>query len=255
MADATTLFSWGYKNWGNATDELVAAVDAVEASRGWGPPVFVDIRASRKVRAVGFRENAFEKRFGADRYRWYQGLGNKAILGAADSMQLIEPGAAKDLLELALQLEQKRRRVIFFCACIAPIASCHRHLVAPHVLRYAREQKRASPTVVEWPGLESEPPEPPELELSSEQWNAIRSEKTRYVPLGSSRPDLIWLSLPWYSVVRFRAPDVSGFMFTGPAQFRAGRWVLEFLGARWDIATARSTSIKARKKMLVLPRA
>lgn len=42
----------------------------VERSRGWGRPLFVDVRASRKVRAKGFRERAFEERFGPGRYRW-----------------------------------------------------------------------------------------------------------------------------------------------------------------------------------------
>ncbi len=43
VQDALTIFSWGYEGWGNWTDELVAAVDAVEESCGWGPPMFVDI--------------------------------------------------------------------------------------------------------------------------------------------------------------------------------------------------------------------
>jgi hypothetical protein len=32
-----TLFSWGYWGWGNATEQLVEAVDAVETSRGYQP--------------------------------------------------------------------------------------------------------------------------------------------------------------------------------------------------------------------------
>jgi hypothetical protein len=39
---ATTLFTWGYYGWGNVTAQLVEAVEAVEASRGFEPPSFVD---------------------------------------------------------------------------------------------------------------------------------------------------------------------------------------------------------------------
>src|SRR5690348_10296790 len=69
-----TVFSWGYEGWGNATAELVRAFDVVEAAHGYEPPVFVDIRARRQVRAVGFRDDTFERRLGRDRHRWMRGL-------------------------------------------------------------------------------------------------------------------------------------------------------------------------------------
>jgi hypothetical protein len=49
-------FSWGYWGWESHTREFVRAVDAVERSRGMRPPVFADVRFSRSVRAVGFRD-------------------------------------------------------------------------------------------------------------------------------------------------------------------------------------------------------
>jgi hypothetical protein len=61
-----TLFTWGYYGWGNHTPQLVEAVDAVEASRGFEPPIFVDIPA-------------FEKLLGPTRHRWMKSLGNKYI--------------------------------------------------------------------------------------------------------------------------------------------------------------------------------
>lgn len=70
-----TVFSWGYWDWGNATRELVRAVDAVEAARGFNPPLFVDARFSRSVRAKGFNGNAFAQVVGSARYEWMQGLG------------------------------------------------------------------------------------------------------------------------------------------------------------------------------------
>ena len=151
-----TLFTWGYEGWGNWTDKLVAAADAVEAARGWGAPVFVDVRASRKVRAEGFREKAFERRFGPDRYRWIQGLGNKAILTGEQYGSLLDPRQAADLLDLALGLHARRRRVIYFCSCVSPTAQCHRHWIAPHVFELAEARKQPV-TIVEWPGFESEP--------------------------------------------------------------------------------------------------
>ena len=55
-----TAFTWGYWGWGTHTNEFVDVVDAVERSRSFRPPIFVDIRFSRSVRAPGFREGAFE---------------------------------------------------------------------------------------------------------------------------------------------------------------------------------------------------
>jgi hypothetical protein len=50
----TTIFTWGCDGWGNHTADLAEAVDAVETSRGFQPPIFVDIRIERSVRAAGF---------------------------------------------------------------------------------------------------------------------------------------------------------------------------------------------------------
>jgi hypothetical protein len=55
-----TVFSWGYDGWGNATSELKQAVDAVERSRGFKSPFFVDIRIQRSARAKGFTGTNFE---------------------------------------------------------------------------------------------------------------------------------------------------------------------------------------------------
>jgi hypothetical protein len=88
----TTLFTWGYYGWGNHTPQLVEAVDAVERSRGFGPPLFVDIRIRRTVRAKGFQGNAFEKLLGQDRHRWMKSLGNKFIqTRTGPRIQIAEP--------------------------------------------------------------------------------------------------------------------------------------------------------------------
>src|SRR5262245_2176608 len=101
---ATTLFTRGYYGWGNATPQLVEAVDAVEASRGFEPPTFVDIRIRRTVRAKGFRGSAFEKLLGPTRHRWMKSLGNKFILTrTGPSPQIADRSAAGELLDLALE--------------------------------------------------------------------------------------------------------------------------------------------------------
>lgn len=75
-----TLFTFGYWGWGNATPQLIQGVDAVERSRGFKPPMFVDTRIRRAGRAIGFQGAAFEKLLGANRHRWMPKLGNKGIL-------------------------------------------------------------------------------------------------------------------------------------------------------------------------------
>jgi hypothetical protein len=62
-------FSWGFSGWGNATRQLVAAIDAAERQRAFAPPMFIDIRFRRSGRAVGFRDDAFEDLVGWRRYR------------------------------------------------------------------------------------------------------------------------------------------------------------------------------------------
>src|SRR6478609_8737879 len=114
----TTLFSFGYHGWGNHIADLVRAADAVEAARGFALPVFVDTRIRRSVRAAGFTGNAFGNLLG-DRHVWMPRLGNKHILtGTGPSIQIADPDAADDLLDLAFY--QPERRVIFFCACKWP---------------------------------------------------------------------------------------------------------------------------------------
>jgi len=146
-----TLFSFGYRGWGNAVPQLVEAIDAVEKSRGYAPPVFADVRVSRAVRAAGFDGNAFEKVVGPARYRWMDGLGNLAIKAGGET-RIKEPAAAGDLLNLAVEASNAGRRVVYYCACQTP-CRCHRYLVSKLLLEAAR--KRAQP--VEIAGQRSEP--------------------------------------------------------------------------------------------------
>jgi hypothetical protein len=249
-----TLFTWGYEGWGNWTDKLVEATEAVERSRGWGPPLFVDIRASRKVRAEGFREHAFERRFGADRYRWMNRLGNKAILTHEEYGTLIDPSCAVELLDLAVEFQRKRRRVIYFCSCVSPTSGCHRHWVAPHILKLSEDRKQAV-TVVEWPGFESEPRTPPQIRTTPAIVKSVNNGRAT-VPLGSQTPSPDILGLPWHTLVDLvdsRTGAKLDFILSGPAEHRAGGWQVPVMGGVEDVRETLKLQQEYRAEHMVLP--
>ena len=84
-------FSWGYWGWGTHTKEFVRTVDAMERQRGYRPPIFVDIRFSRSVRATGFRQQAFEATTGKNRYVWMKSLGNANIGSGENGFRIVKP--------------------------------------------------------------------------------------------------------------------------------------------------------------------
>jgi hypothetical protein len=153
---ALTLFTFGYWGWGSSTQLLLDATRAVEEERGFAAPCFVDVRASRSVRAAGFREKAFEKLAGPDGYVWMPRLGNRRIAERSEgAAEIIDPKAAIDLLDLAIERAQRKQRILFFCACKMPGTvsnpMCHRLLVAELVLKEARRRNLAM-GIGEWPG-------------------------------------------------------------------------------------------------------
>ncbi|HMJ14857.1 MAG TPA: hypothetical protein VK524_25770 [Polyangiaceae bacterium] len=103
MARSTRItIKWGYEGWSNATKRLVRSVDAIERWRGYEPPLFIDIRYSRSVRAIGFRDHAFEELMGHTRYRWMRSLGNASIGTRRKRMRIQCPDAAQQLLGKAV---------------------------------------------------------------------------------------------------------------------------------------------------------
>ncbi|MCA9210235.1 MAG: ISAs1 family transposase, partial [Planctomycetales bacterium] len=158
MARSITIFTWGYYGWGNHTPPFVEAVDAVETSRRFEPPIFVDIRIRRSVRAAGFTGPAFEKLLGQDRHRWMKSLGNEFIkTKTGPNVQIADPSAANELLDLALESAKYKQRLLFFCSCQWPRydgkIACHRTTVARLVLKAAKK-RGINLKVVEWPGGE-----------------------------------------------------------------------------------------------------
>ena len=79
------------------------ATQTAEQARGFQPPVFVDIRFRRAVRAEGFKEKAFEKVLGPERYIWMKDLGNANITDAdATKAKISNENAVNDLIDIAI---------------------------------------------------------------------------------------------------------------------------------------------------------
>jgi hypothetical protein len=219
----------GYYGWDNATPQLVDSIDAVETSRGFEPPIFVDIRIRRNVRAKGFVGNAFEKLLGPNRHRWMKSLGNKFIqTRSGPFIQIAEPSVADELLDLALESAGHKQRLLFFCSCQWPRCdgeiACHRTTVAGLVLAAAK--KRGVPVeVVEWPGGE---PRKIDLDLTAQVFAAVRKGRMT-VPLGD-KPDLAEVAgLPWCSVATLRSNGEKFHRIVGPAIRQKDQWALPVL--------------------------
>lgn len=249
--DGLTTFSWGYHGWGNHTPELVKAVDAVEASRGWGAPIFVDVRASRRVRAPGFRERAFEKTLGPARYVWMRELGNRGVLERDHAkFELIDPTVAADLMTVVVTSGAEKKRVIFFCSCDGPTAECHRTLVRDALLVEAR--KRAIKlTVVEWPGYESDPVEVPTVKVDAAMFRKL-DQGLGGIRLDGEAPPVWAAALPWYSLVRVQGPNEARTFLGGPARCTTRGWVIPVMG--WpDAESLLADRQEAREMYAALP--
>jgi hypothetical protein len=221
----TTNFTWGYYGWGNATPQLVEAVDAVEMSRGFQPPIFVDIRIRRTVRAKGFQGAAFEKLLGPSRHRWMKTLGNKFIqTRTGPNIQIADPMAAEELLDLAMEAGQRKQRLLFFCSCHWPrrdgAIACHRATVAGLVLKAARARGLRM-EIAEWPGGT---PGFIKLDVTPKLLGAVKNGR-RSIPLDN--PNLgIDGGLPWGSIATLRAGDEEIHRLVGPALRQPKQWVL-----------------------------
>jgi hypothetical protein len=244
-----TLFTWGYYGWGNLTPQLTEAVDAVETSRGFEPPLFIDIRIRRTVRAKGFQGNAFEKLLGQDRHRWLKALGNKFIqTRTGPNIQIAEPAAANELLDLAIEHARRKQRLLFFCSCQWPRLdgkiACHRTTVAALVLKAAK-RRGVQIEVVEWPGGE---PKQIDLDVMPKVIAAVRKGRMT-VPLGK-RVDLAEVAgLPWCSIATLHAAGEQLHRVVGPAIRQKGQWALPVLYPDCDPATSLAEHESEAKKL------
>ena len=140
-AKPITAFSWGYWGWGTAVPQFLKAASLAEAEHGFRPPAFADVRVNRSVRAPGFRDGALEALVGAERYRWFKGLGNANIGTASNRIRIAAPADAQLLLDYVLEQAAANRRVLFFCSCDVVRMKCHRFVVATLLLQAARARK------------------------------------------------------------------------------------------------------------------
>jgi hypothetical protein len=226
---ALTIFTWGYWGWGASTPQFVEAAGAVENARGYTPPVFVDVRISRSVRAPGFNGSRFEQTVGPSHYRWMPSLGNVAVLeGGHDRIQ--DPAAAADLLDLAADHHAQGRRLLFFCSCEYPRGengrTCHRATVAGLVLQ-AAQRRGLDIEIIEWPG--GEPGEPVRISVPAGVLRSLDAGQ-KSIRLGEQFSLANVAGIPWYSVAEVSGKDrkhPSRDVLTGPAKFdkKRGWWL------------------------------
>lgn len=241
----TTAFSWGYYGWGNRTSELVAALDAVERSRGFKPPIFVDIRIRRSVRAKGFTGTAFEMLLGPSRHYWMKSLGNLHILSrTGPKIQIAEPESVKDLLALATEKQKAKQRLLFFCSCQWPRCDskihCHRATVAELLLNEARKQG-VSLELSEWPGGERKHIN---LDVDPQVFKAVRNGRTTIL-VGNDGNLADIAGLPWCSVATLHSEGESIHRIVGPAKQSQGQWCLPVL---WGFKDRTATDIAVYEK-------
>lgn len=226
-----TAFSWGYWGWGNATPQLVEGVDAAKARLGFAPPLFVDVRFRRAVRAVGFSGNAFGELLGSGRYVHMSALGNKLIGESERSqMAIADPSAAFELLDHVSTAASEGRRVLFFCSCEHARndqgTECHRTEVA-RLLRAASVDRGVALTTVEWPGGD-----PQELAVQTTPVLLRSIARGRVtLPLGDGFDLAQVAGLPWGSTVQASNGDQTVAFVSGPAKFTGGSWCLPVLRA------------------------
>ena len=230
-----TLFSWGYYGWGNATKQLVKAVDAIEQQRGFEPPLFVDIRIRRTVRALGFNGLAFEKLLG-ERHMWMPSLGNKHIVTrTGKGIQIAKPEAVEELLDLAVKAAKEKRRLIFFCGCHFPKwegkTACHRDVVAGLVLAAAKKRK-VPVRVVEWPG-DGRPRL--RMELNADQFRRVRNG-SRFVPVPRQVQPQDLNGPAWGSIMSFSSGDEEIHRLVGPLIWKKNSWHVPMLNFYSDAA-------------------
>lgn len=223
-----TIFGMGYQVWGRAPRRLQTAVDAVERRRGFGPPLFVDIRACRSARARGFSGAAFERLVGRHRYRWMKALEELERAGDAPGGTSADPAsAAADMLELALDASEEQRRVILLGSRLFPKdqgrVACPRYAVGSLLLQEARKYDVAL-EVVEWPGGN---PRDCSLPVADGELESVARGKPR-VDLGSTFEATL-AGLPWGSTAILGSDGRDLLRVVGPAYGEEAGWTLPVL--------------------------
>jgi hypothetical protein len=230
----STLFSWGYWGWGNATKQLIESTDLAERARGFQQPIFVDIRYRRQGRAKGFVDDRFRDLVGASRYCHIQDLGNQEIATGGSGVRIKNPAAVAELVELSLNAAEENRRVIFYCACEFPQCkgklACHRLTVAELLLAHARKVGHEV-CAVEWPGGR---PLETQLKGDSKLFARVMGGGRKSIPFASERLNE-FAALPWASLLEIDCEGLAkADVLVGPARFvtskiEPGFWYLPII--------------------------
>lgn len=224
--DAITLYSFGYWGWGTSTNYLIQAFDALEQSRGFNPPVLVDVRISRSVRAPGFNNGALERLVGRERYVHMPELGNLAVIeNTGENVTIKDPAAAGSLLNRAISERSRGRRIVFFCACPYQMEDgnplCHRYEVGSLLLKQSQERNQPI-AVTEWPGTE---PQLITLTVSSEVLKKLR-RGMKSIPIPRELPLDQIASITWGSVVHCSSDGEPFSARVNRAMWRPSGWYL-----------------------------
>lgn len=176
-------------------------------------------------------------------------LGNKFIeTRTGPNIQIAEPGAADELLDLAIESARQKQRLLFFCSCQWPRCdgkiACHRTTVAGLVLKAAKK-RGVEIEIVEWPCGE---PSQIDLDVTPKVFAAVRKGRMT-VPLGD-RPDLAEVAgLPWCSIATLRSNGEQLHRVVGPAISQTTGWVLPVLFCYLDPTTGLSEYKKEAEKV------
>ena len=184
-----------------------------------------------------------------ERHLWDQRLGNEFIrTGTGPPIQIKDPSAAKDLLDLALELARHEQRLIFFCGCPWPREggeiACHRAEVASLVLNEARKRE-IRVKIEEWPGGK---PIEIDLDVTPEDFAAVKRGRWS-VPLSDDVDLARFAGLPWCSVATLHSGDEMLYRIVGPAIHQTTGWVFP-IWWREDDPTAALDEYRERSSRL-----
>jgi hypothetical protein len=174
------------------------------------------------------------------------GLGNERVLTQSGEMRLHDEAAVSELLDLVIECDASKRRVIFFCACKTPQKEgerfCHRDLIAELLVKEAQRRKVAL-SVVEWPGGA-----PRHLTVAFPPAAArAREEGAQSVPVPRGISHAAAVAVPWGSYALVGEDDVP--VIVGPAIHSQGRWAFPL---PWPLVEAGQTEPQLKKEITEL---
>jgi hypothetical protein len=181
-------------------------------------------------------------------------LGNKFIqTRTGPDIQIAEPSAANELLDLALD-SAGHKRLLFFCGCQWPRCdgeiACHRTTVAKLVLQ-AAQRRGESVEIVEWPGGE---PRQIDFDVTPQVFAAVKRGRMT-VPLGKQPKLAEVAALPWGSIATLHSNGEELHRIVGPAICQTEQWALPVLSLEpaTDLAEYEDEARTLRRRLGLRP--